>query len=167
MSRTAIPATMIDPKASKISKEKVEKRIIIENSTTIEDNLRVPSWLKDSIARSEWRRMVKLYRQMEAKILCDLDLTALAMYCQAVSDYRHALDLHSKTKEKIDAGGHTTEELEQLCSMIAIHEKRMSASTKVVRSLSEQLCLTPLARARMGQIKYNGTGPDPLDELGF
>jgi len=104
--------------------------------------LSCPKYLTDE-ARREWRRVMRLYRQMGANILCDLDIAALVMYCEAWAIYRKAQEDWSKLKQTA-----TTNSAAQ--ALIDKTIETMNKQAGVVSKLSEQLCLTPVGRARMG-----------------
>ena len=45
----------------------------------------------DVVSKKEWRRIVKLYRQLDNPIVTDLDKTALEVYCENFSIFRTAM----------------------------------------------------------------------------
>lgn len=104
--------------------------------------LSAPSYLSP-LAKKEWRRIMKLYKQMDVKILCDLDVAALVMYCEAWSIYKVAQE--QWTKLQVVA---TTNKASQQVINTCIDT--MNKQATVVSRLSEQLYLTPAGRARMG-----------------
>lgn len=106
------------------------------------NKLSCPSYLSN-IAKKEWRRVMKLYRLMDANILSDLDVTALVMYCEAWAVYKTAQE--QWTKLQVVA---TTNPASQRVIDTCIDT--MNKQAQVVSKLSEQLCLTPVGRARMG-----------------
>lgn len=151
--RKPIPASLINPRKHKVNLKELEKRKMIEESMGVESKLRVPKHLSP-LAKKEWRRVVKLYRQMESDILNDLDTTALAMYCESWATYQKAL---------VDVSN-----LETLISDDEAEQKRidkalniMERQVNVVKGMSELLCITPVGRARMGMAKKDK--PTPLE----
>ena len=42
------------------------------------------------LAKKEWRRVVKLYRQLDAEVINDLDINLLAAYCENVAIFQEA-----------------------------------------------------------------------------
>lgn len=104
--------------------------------------LTCPGYLTD-LAKKEWRRTLKLYKSMDADILCDLDVAALVMYCEAWSIYKTAQDQWTKL-------GTTASTNPAAQALIDKTLEVMNKQTAVISKLAEQLCLTPVGRARMG-----------------
>ncbi len=104
--------------------------------------LKCPSYLT-ALAKKEWRRTMRLYNQMDASILCDLDIAALVMYCEAWAIYKTAQEQWSKLGTVA-----TTNPAAQ--ALIDKTIDTMNKQTTVISKLAEQLCLTPVGRARMG-----------------
>lgn len=182
----------MDNKISHRKKETFETRVHLENSMTVEKNLSCPKYL-DNVAKKEWQRMIYLFEQMESDLLCDLDLSALAMYCQATSIYQSLLNEYKKLN-KLNLDDIDFEELKKCIKIKTLKlvketnddpttqflwlvwnnindrkkelQKQMNEQIKVVTELSKQLCLTPIGRAKMGLVKQV-EAEDPLDELGF
>lgn len=79
---------------SHLTKEEIEKRKKSETRLKPKaDKVSCPSWL-DGVARAEWQRIIGDLKELE--LVSNLDLTALAMYCDAYSKYRTASDLVRK-----------------------------------------------------------------------
>lgn len=119
--------------------------------------LSCPGYLTD-LAKKEWRRTMKLYKTMNANILCDLDVAALVMYCEAWSIYKTAQEQWTK--------------LVTVCttnpSAQALIDKTLDVMNKesaIISKLAEQLCLTPVGRARMGINPTRGKAGDALINL--
>lgn len=112
-------------------------------------NFRAPSELSEE-AKREWRRLVKLYRQLEQPVLNDLDLSILAAYCESVAIYRKAqADYQSppwngQLVGKLP-GSNTISENPYL--------RIMTREGQSMAKYAEQLCLSPVGRARMGLAK--------------
>lgn len=138
---------------------KAEKEPRLETAQALHTTsiLKCPAYLTD-LAKKEWRRTMRLYNQMDASILCDLDTAALVMYCEAWSIYRTAQDQWSKLK--IVA---TTNPAAQ--TLIDKTMDTMNKQTTVICKLAEQLCLTPVGRARMGMNPTRHKAGDKLLEL--
>lgn len=62
---------------------------------------RAPRWLSGP-AREEWRRLTPLL--VHAGLYTDLDFQTLALYCQAVGDWREALEKINQTGGKVLTG---------------------------------------------------------------
>lgn len=140
--RMPTPAKTIDRNENHKSKDYINKRVIAEEKIKTADRLEPPSGMS-SVAKKEWKRIMGLYRQMEADILNDLDISALMMYCEAYAVYRKAEKVwvnFSKLKDPSDTD----------YKIFNRARVQMNDQVKVVCQLSEQLCLTPVGRARMG-----------------
>lgn len=140
--RKPTPAKTIDLKEMHQPKDVVRARANAEDKIKTADRLEPPTGMS-SAAKKEWKRIMGLYRQMEADILNDLDISALMMYCEAYAVYRKAEKVwvnFSKLKDPSDTD----------YKIFNRARVQMNDQVKVVCQLSEQLCLTPVGRARMG-----------------
>lgn len=157
--RKPTPAKMLDNKIRKESNDTLTERAVIESALADTDaKLKCPSQLSPT-AKKEWKRIISLYKKLESRILCDLDITALAMYCEAVAIYQKAQATWTKYGFVV-----STDPDEQIMMNKCI--KIMNEQTKIISGLSEQLCLTPVGRARMGLMKkQKDTEDEELDEL--
>jgi phage terminase small subunit len=81
--------------------------------------------------KKEYRKFVKIYRDLDTNILSDLDVPTLAQYCEALVIYQEALETYNLYHHEDDL-------------------KTMERQSKLMSSLSGDLCITPVARARMG-----------------
>lgn len=142
--RKPTPATLIDPIEHKKSKEDLNARIEIEESLKASSKLSCPKYLSDQ-AKKEWRRVVRLYRSLESDLLCDLDISALAIYCEAWAIYRKAQETWAKYTQVVAANPEAQRVLDK-CFLI------MEKQSRIINNISEQLCLTPVGRARMGMM---------------
>lgn len=100
---------------------------------------------------------MRLYRMMDANILSDLDITALVMYCEAWSVYKTAQEQWVKLNTVATTNPASQKVIDTLIDT-------MNKQAQVVSRLSEQLCLTPVGRARMG-INPAKDKKDPLIEF--
>lgn len=174
--RKPTPAKLINLKTSKISILERNRREEIEMALQSDKILKCPSHLTKD-AKREWKRIMKLYEKMQADILSDLDRQALIMYCEAVSNYNAAQkDWHfyQSTKENIKENfkksnsfdyNEFIKSIKDIDESIDIVSARMIRQIKVINPLTEQLCLTPVGRARMKNANTNSP-KDPLDLLG-
>lgn len=147
------------PKAIAPDKVSTEKRIAREKvavAMKTTDDLKAPSCLSKT-AKQEWKRIVKLYRAIEVPILNDLDIVAMAMYCEAWAQWKDYQKRFLEIKIKIEE----TLKNDPKASVGSLREEAsgcqdaMNKQIKVVMSLSEQLCLSPVGRARMGMNPFN------------
>jgi P27 family predicted phage terminase small subunit len=127
-----------------------------------EANFRAPRELSAE-AKKEWRRIIRLYKQLEVPILNDLDLSILSAYCESAAIYRRAqADYQSppwngKLVGKLPGSDALTENP---------YIKIMTREGQNMAKYAEQLCLSPVGRARMGLAKSKaGDSSDPMDEV--
>lgn len=155
--RKPIPASMIDHKSFKKSIKEIEDRKEAEEKLRIGSELKCPSYVSKE-AKKEWKRMMQLYRAMEVDILSDLDIMSLVMYCEATAVYKKAQETWAKYQQIVAANPEAQRVLDK-CFMT------MEKQTRIIISLSEQLCLTPVGRARMGMNAAKNDEPSKLDIL--
>ena len=89
MSRNRKPLEQQAGNLTKVDRERkqLEQQAI---KTGAEDLIRAPSWLVDSTAKKEYKRILKDLGKIE--IVGNLDLSNLAGYCNAYSMYRRATE---------------------------------------------------------------------------
>jgi P27 family predicted phage terminase small subunit len=110
-------------------------------------------------ARKEWRRVVALYKQLDSEVLNDLDLSVLAAYCESVAIYRKA-QLEYQKFPLYGQDPKTKQVMENP------YIKIMNREGQNMARYAEQLCLSPVGRARMGLAKSKaGDSSDPMDEV--
>ena len=167
--RKPTPAALLDPQKSKISKDDLEVRKMIEKSVNPKpkNTLKRPTFLSGP-AKKEWRRIMKLYEQLDQKILSDLDQTALVMYCEAVAAYKTFQKRYKEIIDELDSFKYSDKNIHIRMNkddlkyrndrITSLQQKsdtilgRMNRQIKNVNNLAEQLCLTPVARAKIGII---------------
>ncbi len=155
MSRTAIPYKVRKTTPGIITRKELGRREYVEKQLETKATLRVPSDLSP-VAKKEWRRLIGLYREMEMEILSDLDRNALATYCEAYSIY------HMAQQEWVEIKKVTSDsEVEQ----VRINKifRTMEKQSIIMARYAEQLCLTPVGRAKMGVANKNK--PTRLEEM--
>lgn len=140
--RKPMPPALVDNQVFKKNSEELKAREESWNKLKTTKVLRVPGFLTLE-AKKEWRRVMKLYNAMEADILSDLDQQALIMYCEATAIYKKAQEQWAKLNQVATMN---TDGQKVIDSVL----KTMERQSKIISSLSEQLCLTPVGRARMG-----------------
>ena len=172
--RKPMPAALLDPKKSKKSQKDIDIRKKVEKSMNPKpkNTLKSPSFLSKP-AKKEWCRIMKLYEQLDQKILSDLDQTALVMYCEAVAAYKTFQKRYKEIIEELDSFKYSDKDMKlnmkkedikyrddritQLQNKSDTILGRMNRQIKNVNNLAEQLCLTPVARAKIGIIALNNT----------
>lgn len=155
--RKPVPPALIDNKTYKKNSQEIQEREESWEKLKTTKILRVPSHLSPE-AKKEWRRVMKLYNQMEADILSDLDQQALIMYCEATAVYKKAQEQWVKLQQVATPNPDGQKLIDSIL-------KTMERQSKIVSSLSEQLCLTPVGRARMGMNPTKVEEDDPLMKL--
>ena len=154
--RKPIPAEAIDNLSHKKNSEEIAMRKEIEAKLKTKAKLTVPKYLTDE-AKKEWRRIMRLYNQMELKILNDLDITALVMYCEATAIYKKAQETWAKVNQVVSGNDAGQKMLDKTFTT-------MEKQSKIISKLAEQLCLTPVGRARIGNAhSKNKPKSDVLD----
>ncbi len=143
--RKPMPPALVDKEVYKKSNNELAAREEWWEKMKTSKVLEVPTHLS-SEAKKEWERVMKLYSQMEADILSDLDQQALIMYCEATAIYKKAQEQWAKLQQVAT----TNPDGQKLINSII---RTMERQTKLISSLSEQLCLTPVGRARIGVAK--------------
>ncbi len=78
----------------KIGKEKIKEKQEKESKLQAKCNLKPPTWLSKN-AKTEFNRIVKALEDVEFNLIDNLDLSILAIYAQAYSQY---LDLTEEIK---------------------------------------------------------------------
>ena len=106
-------------------------------------NLRCPKHLPLG-AQKEWRRIVKLYKELDKPIINDLDLTTLEVYCVEVDRYNIAIQKVQETSEVIKINGQ---------AKINPWLKVANDASEKIRKFGELLLLDPVSRARVGLAK--------------
>lgn len=87
--------------------------------------LRVPDWLNKD-ARSVWHKVIGKAKRLDLYDMLDTD--SLAMYCDAVVQYRELSEMGEKTVDDI---------------------KAMQAWARIIMGMADKLGLTPQSRARL------------------
>ncbi|MBQ6621520.1 MAG: phage terminase small subunit P27 family [Mogibacterium sp.] len=137
--RKAVPITLIDTKTSHRTKAEIRIRSEAEVSGCSAE-LKPPRTLSKG-ARKEWRRLIALYKDLDQEILNDLDVNTIAAYCEAVAVYQEAQKKYQDNPLVGYADGKMVEN-----PFLRI----MDREAKIMTGLAEQLCLSPVGRARMG-----------------
>lgn len=135
-------AGLIDNSKHKKSEAEIKRRKDNESTLKVSAALRCPKQLTPA-AKKEWRRIMNLYRKMEAHILSDLDRNALIAYCESYSIYSKAQESWAKLNEVVSTNAAVQKVLDKVIYT-------MEQQSKIMFKFSEQLCLTPIGRAKMG-----------------
>lgn len=107
-------------------------------------------------AKKEWRRVVKLYRQLDAEVINDLDVNLLAAYCENVAIFKEA-----ETRYQEEPLAKWSAEDQKWVE--SPYLKIMDGAAKNIMKAAEQLCLSPVGRARMGVLAAKkAAGKSPM-----
>lgn len=134
------PLTLVENGKDRFTKKQLDERGGGEPGGCA-DTLKAPKSLS-AAAKKEWRRIVALYRDLDAKIINDLDVATLGAYCESVAIYQRAqTEYRERPLIYMDSNGNPAEN-----PYLAIMRKEGQNIAKY----AEQLCLSPVGRARMG-----------------
>jgi P27 family predicted phage terminase small subunit len=74
-----------------LTKAEIERREAEEAAVKPKsDNIKCPSWLKDKVAKKEFKRIATELQEID--LITNLDVDLLAMYCQAYAQYQKATE---------------------------------------------------------------------------
>lgn len=127
-----------------VAVDQLTRRQQAEEGLRCKASLTCPDYLSPG-AKAEWKRLMKLYRTLDSKILCDLDTMGLVIYCEAAAIYKKAQETWAKYGLVVSANPESQRIMDKCFDT-------MKNQTKIINDLAEQLCLTPIGRARMGII---------------
>lgn len=146
--RKATPLELLDNSVQKKTAKQLAE--LKENQLTVKSaSLKMPEDLSEG-AKAEWKRIIDIYDGSNAKILNDLDIQAMRIYCEHTSLYNKAAAAMGNLPSILAS----TPESQRIINNIT---KTMNDSAKVIMSYSEQLCLTPIGRAKMGYASVRGS----------
>lgn len=141
---------------NRLTKSELEERK--QNEPKLDSaKLRVPAHLSDE-AKKEWRRIVKLYRQLDKTIVTDLDVNALEIYCEALVTYRKAMEKVRETSEVYVAKGDNRPRKNPWLTVA--NEAAMQ-----MKKYGEVLLLDPVSRARAGMAKTEEKQESPMAQF--
>jgi len=159
MARPKKPLNMQEGHLTK--EQQKEKELQEEIIQTATDQLQKPPlWLRDNIAKKEWKRLVEQFKAIS--VISNLDLNNLGAYCNAYSFYLEATkELKGKplTVEYTNKGGSTNVIENPLIKIQIKYSDEM-------KRFSSLLGLTIDSRLKMATIKLNETKKDITDEFG-
>lgn len=116
--------------------------------------LKCPQHISDE-AKKEWRRIVKLYKELDKPILSDLDVNALEIYCEALVTYRKAM---AKVRETAEVYMNKSENKPKKNPWLTVANE---AATQI-KKYGEILLLDPVSRARAGMVKKDDKEESPM-----
>ncbi len=139
MSKKAMPIHLVSD-GSRKTKAEISARANSEPGGC--SSLLLPLSNLSDAAREEWERLIELYRQLDTDVINDLDVNLLAAYCESAAIYKAAQKQYTTSDLVMYNKSGTPIENPYLTIM------RKEAASMV--KYSEQLCLSPVGRARIG-----------------
>lgn len=160
MARKAKPIKLhlVSGNKAHLTKKQIEERTKNEPKFGA-DKIRCPTWL-DKIAKKEWNRIVKELKA--AELMTNVDVTALAVYCDTYSKYIDATEQLSKEDltyvytNKSGAKNVVEHPLVRIAKGYA----------ELMKKYAVEFGLTPASRAKIA-IPKKEEKKDPLKEMGF
>lgn len=141
---------------NRLTKKELESRR--RNEPKIESaKLRCPAHLSPE-AKKEWRRIVKLYRELNRPIVTDLDVNALEIYCEALVTYRKAMKRVRETSEVYVNKGDNRPRKNPWLTVA-------NESAMQIKKYGEILLLDPVSRARAGMVKNEEQKESPMAQF--
>lgn len=158
----ARPKKMLEMQEGHLTKQQQEEKKLQEQmmQTGTEQLNKPPTWLMDSIAKKEWKRLVEQFKSLS--VISNLDLNNLGAYCNAYSSYITAtkeLKGQPLTIEYTNKGGATNVIENPLIKIQLKYSDEM-------KKYSSLLGLTIDSRLKMASLKLTETKNDIVDEFG-
>lgn len=158
----ARPRKMLDLQEGDLTKARQTQMQTEESliQTGTEQLKKTPSWLRDKIAKDEWKRLTEQFEKLS--VISNLDLNNLGAYCNAYSFYLEAtreLKGCPLTIEYTNKAGATNVIENPLIKIQLKYSDEM-------RRYSSLLGLTIDSRLKMSTLKLNETKKDVTDEYG-
>ncbi|WP_019534224.1 phage terminase small subunit P27 family [Paenibacillus ginsengihumi] len=141
---------------NRLTKKDIESRR--KNEPNIDSaKLRCPAHLSPE-AKKEWRRIVKLYRELDKPIVTDLDVNALEIYCEALVTYRKAMEKVRETSEVYVS--RSDNRVRKNPWLTVANEAAVQ-----MKKYGEVLLLDPVSRARAGMVKSDNEKKSPMAQF--
>ena len=139
---------------NRLTKDELEKRKRYEPKPK-SNQLTCPSHLNRE-AKKEWRRIVKLYGEIEEPFMTDLDCNALEIYCEALVTYRKAMQKVRETSEVYASRNEQNKPRKNPWLAVA------NDASMQIKKYGEILLLDPVSRARAGLAKAKEEDMSPM-----
>ena len=158
----ARPKKMLAIQEGHLEKKQQEEKKLQEQiiQTGMEQLEKPPKWLRDSLAKKEWKRLVEQFKTLS--VISNLDLNKLGAYCNAYSSYIEAtkeLKGQPLTIEYTNKGGATNVIENPLIKIQLKYSDEM-------KKYSSLLGLTIDSRLKIATLKLTETKKDIVDEFG-
>jgi P27 family predicted phage terminase small subunit len=139
--RKPVPIVLMDNNKDRLTKAQIDARKQGEVAG-VRANLLPPEGLS-GVARQEWDRVVELYRDVEGSVINDLDVGLLTIYCEARAVYIEA-------QKKYKGVPVIRKSPDDPTPIENPYWRAMMNASQVIMKAAEQLCMSPVGRARMG-----------------
>ncbi|WP_031405284.1 phage terminase small subunit P27 family [Geobacillus vulcani] len=145
MGRNAKPIHLhlLEGNKNRLTKKEIEQRLETEKRLKPKkDKIKPPSWL-DDVAKKEFKRIAK--ELMELDLLTNVDVNALAAYCDAYSDY-------VKCTQIIQEEGLMVEYTNKAAETNKVPHPLLTKKKQLyeqMRSIASEFGLSPAARAKL------------------
>jgi P27 family predicted phage terminase small subunit len=141
-----------------LSKDTIRKREA--NEPTIKQKLLICPKHLSPAAKAEWKRLAKLYLELEDALLNDLDLNVLEAYCNTLERYRKAVTmLDTADGRPLDVV------LSPQGTKVNPWFKVMVESANLLKRYGELLLLDPVSRARVGLARSKEEELSPMAQM--
>ncbi|WAH44514.1 phage terminase small subunit P27 family [Alicyclobacillus fastidiosus] len=161
LGRKAIPVhlQLLNGNKSRLTKKEIEQRAMAEKSLRPRaDNIRPPTWL-DSVAKKEFKRIAKELQELE--LLTNVDVNALAAYCDAYADYVECTRIIREEGLLVEYTNKAAE-TNKVPHPLLTKKKQLHDQ---MRSLSLEFGLTPSSRAKLAMPKVEKSERSEEEEL--
>lgn len=142
-------------KEEKLNKELAENLVKAKS-----DNLKAPSWLKEKVAKKEFKRILEELKELD--FISNLDVNNLAFYCEAYSNY-------IKATNELNNSTLTVEKTMQNGSINVVENPLINIQKKYAEEMRKfaALCgLTIDSRLKIGMSKVDKINDGIEDEFG-
>ncbi|MFA6308618.1 MAG: phage terminase small subunit P27 family [Clostridia bacterium] len=136
--RKPYPFEQIKANNDKIRKTQAQLELRSREPRIKSNELSCPEHLCDEV-KKEWQRIVSLYQELNGDFICDLDINAIEIYCEALLTYRKAMKKVRETSEVIAQDGRPKKNP----WMTIANEASIT-----IKRYGEALLLEPVGRAR-------------------
>lgn len=159
MARKAAPIDLILIQGKKhLTKKEIDQRKEAEQKIQPKkDKVKPPTWL-DSIAKKEFRKIVSELEEID--LVTNVDVNALATYCDAYSDYIHCTKIIQEEGLMVEYTNKAAE-TNKVPHPLLTKKKQLHEQMK---SMAIEFGLTPSARAKIAITKQVQKEPTEFDK---
>lgn len=159
MGRARVP---LEQQKGNLTKEEQQEKELLEAAVKIPANQlkRPPAWLRDEVAKKEWKRLVKQFEEID--VIGNLDYNNLGAYCNAFSSF---VEIGEKMKTMSFVTVHTNKAGAKNVVANPLIQLQMKYSEEI-RKYSALLGLSIDSRLKMGALKINKEKGEIDNEFG-